>query len=331
MNNKIFNDLYIIAEIGTNHNGKIKDAIKLINIAKKSGCNAVKFQSWDETMWSKNFLKKNPSLIKDIQRLSVSYSFLKRVRNYCKKIKIDFSSTPFSIKQVDELISLKPEFIKIASMDLVNIKLIEYCLKFKQPIIISTGLANFKEINQVSKLLRRRRKRNAILLHCVSIYPPKADEMNMLNIKYLQKACDYPIGFSDHSEGSVAAIQALTLGSNVFEKHITINKKIGGPDSEFAADPTDIKEYINDLIEAKKNLGSINRKISSKEINIKSIMRRSAFLNKNILKGEKITWNKIIMQRPGGGLEYNDVKKLINKKSKKDLLSGQLLKKNYFK
>lgn len=327
---KNFPHPYIIAEIGTNHDGKIHKAKQLIKIAKQSRCNAVKFQSWDETMWSDSFLKKNPDLIKDIKKLSVDFKFLKKMKNYCKKLKIDFASTPFSTKQVDELIKLKPAFIKIASMDIVNLNLIKYCVKFNYPILISTGLAQLSEIKEVNNLLKKEKKNNAAFLHCVSIYPPKDKEMNMLNMKYLKEKLDFPIGFSDHSEGSISAIQAVSLGSNIFEKHITLDKKIGGPDSAFAADPEDLKKYVKNIHKAKESLGNFVRKISNKEKKIKKLMRRSAFLKENVNKGKKLSWKSIIMQRPGGGLEYNQLKILLKKKIKFNLLKGTRLKKNHF-
>jgi pseudaminic acid synthase len=152
----------------------------------------------------------------------------------------------------------------------------------------------------------------------------------MLNIKYLKKKVDFPVGFSDHSEGSISAIQAVSFGSNIFEKHITYDKKSGGPDSAFAANPKDLKEYVKNIHKAKDGLGNFSRKLSNKEKNIKKVMRRSAFITKDINKGDKLSWKNIIMQRPGGGLEYKQLKILIKKKINYNLLRGTRLKKNHF-
>ena len=321
---------YVIAEIGTNHNGKIEDAFKLIKTAKECGCHAVKFQSWDTEMHSNLFWKNNIVGFKNDRRLSVDKAFLKKAKNYCTKIKIDFSSTPFSFKQLDELVSLKPKFIKIASMDLDNFELLDLAAKQKLPVIVSTGNSNIQEINNASKIFKRRKKKNVLFMHCVSLYPPKYNEFNLRNILTLQKKISYPIGYSDHSEGVMAPILATNMGVKFIEKHFTLNKKQNGPDHFFAADPNDMKQLVEDVSNVKIALGSFKRGINKRELVSKKRMRRSAYAVRDLKKGDTFKREHFIMQRPGIGLNLEQITKLIGKRLTKNLSKDAIIYRSNF-
>ena len=321
---------YIIAEIGTNHDGSLKKAKKLVYHAKKIGCDCVKFQSWDETMWSELFLKKNPKLSRLIRTLSIDYNFLRIIREYCKKINIDFASTPFSTKQLNELIKLKPAFVKIASMDLNNYPFIEKCADQKYPVIVSTGMGDLKEILKVQKIFIKKKKFNVLFMHCISNYPVRPEDLNLKNILYFKQRLKFPIGFSDHSVGFVAPIQAITMGVKFIEKHFTINKKGEGFDHKFSTNIQEMKDLIFYVNQSFKSLGVFKRIVSKKDKALRKVFRRSAYLKYDMKKGEKILSENIIFQRPAIGLSVDELDSFNKKKIKKNLKKGTLLKKIFF-
>ncbi len=321
---------YIIAEIGTNHNGKVKDAFKLIKAAKDCGCNAVKFQSWDTTMHSNLFWNNNKKGFKIDQKLSINISFLEKMRDFCSKVKIDFSSTPFSFKQLEELASLKPKFIKIASMDLDNFELLDLAARQKFPVIVSTGNSNIQEITKAYKIFKKRKKKDVLFMHCVSLYPPKYSEFNLRNILTLQKKVPYPIGYSDHSEGTMAPILATNMGVKFIEKHFTLNKKQKGPDHFFAADTNDMKQLVKDVNNVNIALGSFKRGINKRELISKKRMRRSAYAVQDLKRGEKLKREHFVMQRPGIGLNLEQITKLIGKKLSKKLSKDSIIYRSNF-
>ena len=327
----------IIAEIGVNHDGKFNKAIKLIQQAKKCGADTVKFQ----TFFSSQFVKKNTQKVlyqsrttpkkeshfEMIKSLELSeYDFF-RIVNFCKKIKINFLSTPYDLKALEILKKLKVKRYKTASTDLVDHILHKEIIKTKKPVIISTGASSLEEIRRTIKLYQKNKHTKITLLHCVSNYPCLEKNINLNVLNTLKKEFKLPIGYSDHSNSETAAIMSICFGSEVIEKHFTLNKKSSGPDHKASADPKDFKKYVNSIRSAEKILGSSIKKIHSEELSIRKISRKSITLKKNLLKGQIITSKDIIMKRPGLGLLGEEVNKVLGKKINKNLLIDYQLKK----
>ena len=234
---------FIIAEAGVNHNGDIKKAIKLIDLAKKAGADAVKFQTFDteastvKSLKKANYQKKNKldkeSQFEMLKKLELTYEDHRKLKLYCKKKDIIFFSTPSDIKSVQLLKKLNIPCYKISSVDLNNESLIkEVCLTNK-PVIISTGMSNLEDILETKKNVIKFKNKNIIFLHCVSSYPTKVENLNLKIIELLQKKLSSLIGFSDHSLSTKAAALAVACGASVIEKHFTINKNFSGPDQDF--------------------------------------------------------------------------------------------------
>ena len=306
---------YVIAEIGSNNNGSLVKAMRLIRSAKKSGCDAVKFQSWNENLYDQKSLSKNQ--LRKIKKLVMSYENLKKLRLYAKVININFGTTVFDKLQLDEAIKLKCDFIKIASMDCNNFPLIQEVVKTKKPIIISTGFTTIKELNKTIKIVNRSKKKNVYFLHCVSIYPPKFTELNINNIKLLKKITKKNVGFSDHSIGTLASTIATTVGAQIIEKHFTFNKKAKGADHKISADFFEMKKLVADCKSVNDIMGAEERKISFLELQNSLKMRRSIFAKKKIAKGENLSNQNICIHRPGNGLPPEYLKIIIKKKSEK--------------
>ena len=325
---------YVVAELNTSHFGDIKLAKKMIYEAKQSGCDCVKLQSWtSDSLYSKNFYKKNPISKKFFDKYSLNNQKLKKLSTYSKKIGISFSSTPYSEDEVDFLVKeCNPAFIKVASMDLNNHIFLKYIAKKKVPIILSTGMGTEKEIYRAVKVIKENGQNKICILHCVSLYPMDYEVANLKNISMLRKKFkNIPIGYSDHSVGSVLPVAAISLGACLIEKHFTLDNKKIGMDNQMATEPDTMKKLISECKTVFKALGSEKRKLSKQEFQQKKKMRRSLFVKEEIKKNEIITMNKIILRRPGTGISPDKIKKVLGKKVKKDLKEGSFIKMSFIK
>ncbi len=320
---------FIIAEIGSNHNGNMRLCEKLISKAKLAGADAVKFQYFSlNSLFSEAYFKNNNLSKKDIKKFSLSFRDIKFICECAKKNKIKIGFTPLGFEELDTLKKFKLDFYKIASMDCNNFELIERVARTKKPLIISTGLSNLTEIRTALKCSLKFNKKVS-LLHCVSIYPPKDEEVNLSRIKTLNTKFNIPIGFSDHCLGIDHALASIPYGSSIIEKHFTLNKKLNGWDHSMSIDFDELKELVIKSKKIFKSIGSnkIFRVETKKQINI---FRRSIVAEKNIQKGQIITTSDISLKRPGGGLQPKFFKKIIGKKSKKFIKKDSLIKMSNF-
>ncbi len=323
---------YFVAELNTSHFGNIEIAKKMILKAKESGCDCVKLQSWSaNTLYSENFYKKNPISKKFFDKYSLNNRKLKELSIYSKKIGISFSSTPYSEYEVDFLVKeCNPAFIKVASMDLNNHVFLKYIAKKKVPIILSTGMGTENEIFQSIKVLKDNGQSKICILHCVSLYPLDHKIANLKNITMLRKKFNnIPIGYSDHSIGSLLPVSSVSLGACLIEKHFTLDNKKIGMDNQMATEPDSMKKLISDCLISYDALGSENRRLSKQEFDQRKKMRRSIFTKGKIKKNEIITMKKIILRRPGIGISPDKIKKIIGKKAKRDLKDGSLFKMSF--
>ena len=337
MNNRyrLSDGIYIIAEIGANHNGDMNLALKLIDEAKNAGCHCVKFQSWDRDLFAEIVYKKNAfledgrelegSLEEQVKKFALSYENLKQLREYCDKINIDFSSSIFKPNQLEELLSLEPAFIKIASMDLNYDLLISQAGKTGYPVVISTGLSTFEEIKHAVKTFENTGNRKLALLHCKSVYPPSDQYTDLNNIDLLRESFDYSIGFSDHSIGVHLPIASFAKGAEVFEKHFTLDKNMEGWDHANSATPDEMKIIVDSAKSVYMALGSKDRKVYEEEILMRKAFRRSIVAKNNLQVGQKINLELLDFKRPGTGIEPNSYKTLLNKIVKKEIHKDQLI------
>ncbi len=329
---------YIIAEIGANHNGDIELAKKLINIAKKSGADCVKFQSWTKNSVFSNIVYENNYFMNDdyrnrndtnleeiVEKFVTTKKDLIILRNYCKKIKIDFAVTPFSMKEVDFLVNvLKVEFIKVASMDLNNYPLLGHIASKKKPIILSTGMGSLSEIDKAISIIEERGNKKIIILHCVSVYPPKNHHLNLKKITTLKKLYPYPIGFSDHTQGTNIALAAVAIGATVIEKHFTLDKKMEGWDHKISADKEDLLKIVGGSKQIYESLGE--DRISRVEDKQRTDeFRRSIVASKDIKKGEVFKKNMLDFKRPGYGLSPEALKYILGKSAKRNIKFDEII------
>jgi len=324
---------YVIAEIASNHNGDMELAKKLIFEAKQSGADCVKFQSWTkDTIFSRKKYEDNYFLGDDyrnrtdynleeiVDAYSVSEDQLLSMKQYSDLIGIDFASTPFSRKEADFLVNdLQVPFIKIASMDLNNYPFLDYIAKKGKPVILSTGMSELYEIDKAIRTIEATGNKQIVLLHCVALYPPKDNQINLNIINTLQQLYpDYPIGFSDHTIGTCIPLASVVKGACIVEKHFTLDKNMEGWDHKVSATPDELKDICENSKRIVAAMGTFSiRSVEGNER--RSEFRRSVVLTRKVNKGEIISENDIDYKRPGIGLAPEEGKYIIGRKARFDL------------
>ena len=245
VNKKFFtnNKNFLIAEAGINHDGNLKNALKLVDVASKNGADAIKFQTY---ITEKRIKKKYSKIFDILKKCELSYKEFEIINNYCKKKKIIFFSTPFDKEAVDFLESLKVKIYKVASFDISNFELIDKIIKTKKPTIVSTGMAKLEEIRKVY-LSFLKWDIELALLHCVSSYPNKDINSYLSNISFLKKKFNYHIGISDHTNDIKIPIYANLLGANIVEKHLKINERHKCVDSPVSITGLQFKELKDEI------------------------------------------------------------------------------------
>ncbi len=320
---------YVIAELGSNHNGDMKLAKKLIQEAKESGADCVKFQSWSkDTLFSKKKYQDNFNLEEIVDAYSISEKELLEMKKFAVELDIDLTSTPFSKKEVDFLLDkLESPFVKVASMDLNNYPFLEYIAKKGKPIVLSTGLSELFEIDKAIKTIESAGNRSIIILHCVANYPPVDKDINLNNIKTLMATYpEYPIGFSDHTLGIAIPTASAALGVCLIEKHFTLDKNMEGWDHKVSATKNEMKEIISNASRINDAMGSYRIKaIESDEK--KREFRRSIVLRRKIKKGEVIKYEDIDYKRPGGAFDPGMTEFIVGRTVNKDLEYDHILTK----
>jgi pseudaminic acid synthase len=331
---------FFIAEISANHNGSLKIAKKLIQAAKKYGADAVKLQSYTPstiTIKSKRIefliqkgLWKSKTLWDLYEKAQTPFEWHKELFDYAKKLKIICFSTPFDESAVNLLESLNCPFYKVASFEMNHIPLIKKIAETKKPLIISTGMANLKEIDLAYKTAKKNGAKEIILLYCVSNYPSKISDFNFNNIRILKERYNCKVGFSDHSIDNKVVAAAIAAGAEVIEKHIALEGQKKGFDLAFSLKGKEIKEYAQVIKDTSLMMGK-KFFFRNKSENQSLRFRRSIYAVSNIKKGEKFTKENIRVIRPGFGIHPVYFEKLINKKSPFNIKRETPLKKSLLK
>ena len=322
---------FIIAEAGINHNGSVDLAKELIAVAKDAGADAVKFQTFTtDGLLSKNIVVpkhvgSRESLFETIKELELSEEEHYELSEYCNQKGIIFMSTPLDIKSVDLLDDIGVPVFKIASCDLDNLPLLKYIAKKRRPIILSTGMGTISEVGEAVEVIQSNGNDDMILLHCVSAYPPKAEDVNLRAINTLRDAFKLPVGYSDHTIGITIPLAAVAMGAKVIEKHFTLDKTMEGPDHAVSADPVDLKSLVSGIRELEKSFGTGVKAPSKDEIEMKKAFRKSIVAALNIKKGETITPKMLSIKRPGRGISPKYFDFIVGKTAKMDIKSDDLI------
>lgn len=326
--------VYIIAEMSANHAGSIQRAKDIIYAAKESGADCIKIQTYtpdtitincnNQYFHIKDGTWEGENLYQLYGKAYTPWEWQMELKQEAERVGLDFLSTPFDKTAVEFLEDIGIEFYKIASFELVDIPLIECVASKGKPIILSTGMGTIDEIEEAVFAIRNQGNEDIVLLRCSSAYPAVSEEMNLITIKDMWDRFEVPIGLSDHSMGSVAAITAVALGARVIEKHFCLDRHIENPDASFSMEPEEFSRMVKDIRDVEKAMGNIKYGPTSQEED-SIIFRKSIFVVKDIKKGEMLTENNIRVIRPGYGMKPREYKRMIGKRALRDLNYGMPL------
>jgi len=331
------NKTFIIAEVGVNHNGSVKIAKKLIDVAKDCGADAVKFQTFiAEKLVSTNAQKSdyqkkttniNETQFQMIKKLEFDVKTHKELIDYCSKKGIPFLSSPFDLKSIDLLVELGLGTIKIPSGEITNLPYLKKIGKLKKSIIISTGMADLGEIEDALDILTSSgtEKGKITVLHCNTEYPTLYEDVNLDAMVTIKKAFGVKVGYSDHTAGIEVPIAAVALGAEVIEKHFTLNKNMEGPDHRASLNPKELRAMVKAIRNIEKSLGNGIKKPSYSESKNISAIRKSIVATKKIKKGEIFTVDNIGVKRPGNGISPMLWNIVIGKTAKKNFNIDELI------
>ena len=331
---------YIIAEIGSNFDGSLQKAKKLIKLAKECGANAVKFQSFktDLLLSKKGFVKKSAfqakwkkSVWKTYQDAEFPRIWHKVLNDFSKKNRIQFFTSPWDFEAVDLLIELDVPVITIGAGDITYFEMLKYVGKTGKPVILSTGASNMKEVKNAVKIIKSTGNNKIILLHSVVQYPSPIQESNLKVLETLRKKFNLNVGYSDHSPGSLIALSSVVLGAKMIEKHFTINPKSVGPDHPHSMEPKSFKKMIDDIRIIEKSMGSGKKNPVSSEAETRVIQRRGIWTVNKIKKGEKLNKESIKALRPYSGISASKYEKIVGTRAVRNLKQYYALKESDFK
>ena len=334
INNRIIsseNEPYIIAELSANHNGSIDRAFEIIKAAKDAGADAVKIQTYTadtmtiksdrEEFQIKGGLWDGYELYDLYKWAETPYEWHKPLFDYAKEIGITIFSTPFDETAVDLLEELDAPAYKIASFEMTDLPLIKYVAKTGKPMIVSTGIANLEEIDEMVRVAKENGCQELALLHCISSYPAPVEQSNLRTISDLAKRFGVLSGLSDHTMGTIVATTSVALGACLIEKHFTLSRDDKGPDSDFSLEPHELKQLCQDTKVAWQALGEVGyERKEAEESSAK--YRRSIYAIKDIKNGEKLTVDNIKIIRPELGLKPKYWDKALSSESVCDIARG---------
>jgi len=327
-----YNKTYIIAEAGVNHNGSLKLAQKMIDVAVDAGADAVKFQTFKaekvvsryapKAEYQKKTTGADESQLEMVKKLELDEVAHKELLACCRSRNIQFLSTPFDLESIDLLNKLGLEIFKIPSGEITNLPYLRKIGALKKEIILSTGMSDLGEIENALNVLTGTgtKLKDITILHCHTEYPTPMKDVNlnaMQTIKYAFPGIH--VGYSDHTEGIEVPIAAVAMGAAIIEKHFTLDKNMEGPDHKASLEPDELTAMVKAIRNIETALGTGIKKPSSSELKNKTIARKSIVAARNICKGESFTEENLTVKRPGTGITP----------MRWDEVIGQLVQKDY--
>lgn len=326
------NPVWIIAELSANHNQDFDQAVKLIKAAKEAGADAIKLQTYTpDTMTincnkeyfqiKKGTIWEGKNMYELYREAYTPWEWQPRLKKIAGDLGMHLFSTPFDKTAVDFLEKMDIPAYKIASFELVDIPLIQYVAKSGKPIIMSTGMATFEEIDEALTAAREAGCKEIALLKCTSAYPAKPEEMNLRTIPHMSEKFSTPVGLSDHTLGIAVPVAAVALGACIVEKHFTISRTVPGPDNAFSLEPQEFKAMVEAIRITEKSLGNVSYKVTDQET-ASRVFRRSLFVVKDMKAGDVFTEENVRSIRPGYGLPPKTLTDVIGRCSTQDITSG---------
>lgn len=338
--------VFIVAEIGCNHNGDINLAKKMVEEAKKCGVDAVKFQTFKAELliskyapkaeYQKKVTSSTESQLDMTKKLELPYEDFIKLEKYAKELGLEVFSTPFDFDSIEFLASNKQKIWKIPSGELTNLPYLEKIAKLAildKEIVLSTGMATLEEIKAAVSILEKNgvKSESITILHCNTEYPTPYEDVNLETISYLKEQFPkYRIGFSDHSTGYFAGIASVPYGITFIEKHFTLDKNFEGPDHKASVTPEELKLLCEGIRIVEKCLGDKDKIVTKSERKNKIVARKSIIAQKDIKKGEILTEENITVKRPGNGISPMKWYEILGRSAEKDFLKDELIEDSKF-
>ncbi|HQP04391.1 MAG TPA: pseudaminic acid synthase [Bacteroidales bacterium] len=328
---------FIIAELSANHNQDFNLAVKTIEAMAEAGADAVKIQTFKPGSLTLDldtgyFAPRTEGLWKGytpwklFQEAAMPYEWQPKLKKVAEDFGMLFFSSPFDLEAVDFLESIGVGMYKIASMEITDIPLIENVASRQKPVIISTGVAEPRDIELALQTCYNQGNRHVSLLKCTSEYPAPIEKANLRTIPHMMKQYQVPVGVSDHTMGNIVPVVAVSLGACIVEKHFILHRSLGGPDSGFSMEPHEFTEMVQAVRQVELALGNVSENVSEKDKN----RRRSLFVVKDIQAGEALSPENIRSIRPGAGLHPKFFSEILGKKAKKNIPKGSPLSEEDF-
>jgi N-acetylneuraminate synthase len=304
--------VFVIAEAGVNHNGQLQTALELVAVAHEAGADAVKFQLYRAeeqisraapTADYQRARTGSPTMLEMARGYELSWEHHRAIVARCREVGIAYMSSCFSPDAVDFLLELGGECVKVGSGEITNYPLLAHIAATGKPILLSTGMCTLQDVEGAVELIRASGKSTLALFHCVSSYPADAATVNLRALQTLAREFDVPVGFSDHTRGSVAAVASVALGACMLEKHFTLDKRLPGPDHAMSLEPDELRDYVSTIRTAEAALGDGVKRPTEAELKMLAVARRSLVAARAIHAGEELDQTNVTFKRPASGID----------------------------
>ena len=320
--------VYIIAEAGVNHNGRLDLALKLCDAAKEAGVDAVKFQTWKtEKIVTKSAAKAayqeentgcDQSQFEMLKELELSYTDFEKINDYCKKIGVQFLSTPDEEESLDFLCSMNLPFVKIGSGEVTNIPYLRVIGSKHQKIVISTGMSTLADVEKAYNTLMESGAKEVAMLHCTTNYPCPYEEVNLQAMQTMKAAFKCQVGYSDHTMGIEVPIAAVAMGAEIIEKHFTLDRTMDGPDHQASLEPQELKQMVKSIRNIEQSMGDgIKRPNASEQKNAEVVLKR-IIAKEPIKKGDILSENNLTLLRSSDGIPAKFWDLVVNRLARRD-------------
>jgi N,N'-diacetyllegionaminate synthase len=315
--------VFIIAEAGVNHNGSVELALQLVDAAKASGADAVKFQTFradllatrsaTKALYQERTTPHSESQFEMLQRLELDAAAHQRLIDHCLEIGIQFLSSPFDAQSADLLATLNVPLYKVPSGEITNLPFLQYLARKRRPLILSTGMSTLGEVEEAVDVMQAEGATQLTLLHCVTEYPAPYAEVNLRAMQTLKLAFGLPVGYSDHTPGIEVAIAAVALGAEVIEKHFTMDRSLPGPDHAASLEPVGLEQMVTAIRHVEAALGTGIKTPASCELANLRVARKSVVAARALAAGHRLAAGDLDIKRPGGGLAPKFLPTLIGR------------------
>jgi len=329
--------VFIIAEAGVNHNGRLELAFKLVDKAVEAGADAIKFQTFKaekvisksapKAEYQKETTNERESQFEMVKKLELDINAHKDLMHRCEEKKITFLSSPFDLESIELLNKLGLKTFKIPSGEITNLPYLRKIGSMGKKILMSTGMADLEEIESALNILTKAGtpKENITVLHCNTEYPAPFEDINLRAMLTMRDTFKIDVGYSDHTLGIEVPIAAVTLGATVIEKHFTLDRNMEGPDHKASLEPDELKAIVKAIRNIEKTLGNGIKKPSPSELKNRPIARKSIVAARDIKKDEIFTEENITAKRPGIGISPMEWNNIIGKIAKRDFRADELI------